>query len=215
MGSLVEYFKPGFGIVTESDQTTENSGLFLAQYILDKRNAKGMTYFLEKMQRSKLPNGLYLRSFHHTERGVSHDEISGMMASSFIYNTVHHKIIWGQLKQNWGAYPAVVSDWTDSLPYNLANYYAWGSYNYSMLSRVFFPFYLANMIIAINKEVGETSSKIIYGLELNSMPKTMLNSWLLEIYENKMIEQYGKNYKLELRKIYFTGEKPEFPLFGE
>lgn len=211
----MEYFKQGFGIVTEADQVTENSGLFLAQYILDKRNAKGMSSYLEKMQMAKLPNGLYLRTFHHTKRSVSHDELTGMIASSFIYRTLHHKIIWEQLKENWGAYPAVVVGFSDKLPYNPSNYYAWGSYNYSSLSKLFFPFYLTNMIISINKPPGETSSKIIYWLELNSMPPTRLNIFLKKIYEKKMIEQYGENYKMELRKIYFASEKPEFPLFQE
>lgn len=209
----MEYFKPGFGIVTESDQVTENSGLFLAHYIVDKKNIKGMSAYLEKMQMAKLKNGLYLRTFHHTKRSVSHDELTGMIASSFIYKTLHHKIIWEQLKENWGAYPAVVVGWTDKLPYNPSNYYAWGAYAGSKWSRIFFPFYLANMLISINKEPGETSSKLIYGLELNSMPISGLNTYLKSIYEKKMIEQYGENYKMELRKIYFGREKPEFPLF--
>lgn len=210
----MEYFKSGFGIVTENDIYSENSGLFLAHYIADKKNAKGLNAYLEKMQMAKLPNGLYMRSFHHTKRSVSHDEISGMLSSSYIYQTLHHKIIWEQLKEHWGAYPAVVINWTDYLPYNPANYYAWGAYAGSKWSRVFFPFYLTNMLISINKDPGETSSKLIYGLELNTMPMTRLNVFLKKIYEKKMIEQYGENYKMELRKIYFGREKPEFPLLN-
>jgi hypothetical protein len=209
----MEYFKPGFGIVTESDQITENSGLFLAFYCADKKDKKGLNSFLQKMQMAELPSGMYLRTFHHTERSVSHDEITGMMATSNIYGTIHGKIIWNQLMKNFGAYPAKVIDWSDYLPFNPANYYAWGSYAGSSWSNIFFPFYLINMVIAINADKESTSSKSIYNLELETMPATKLNAFLKNIYTKKMIEQYGKNYKLELRKIYFAGEKPEFPLF--
>ena len=211
----MEYFKAGFGIVTEADSVTENSGLFLAHYIMDKKDAKGMSAYLEKMQRAKLPSGLYMRSFHHTKRSVSHDEISGMIASSYVYQTLHHRIIWEQLKENWGAYPAVVVNWTDKLPYNPANYYAWGSYAGSKWSKMFFPFYLVNMYITMNKPKGEVSSKLIYNLELNKMPITRLNTFLKNLYEKKMIEMYGANYKMEMRKVYFGREKPEFPLLQE
>lgn len=209
----MEYFKPGFGIVTEHDSVTENSGLFLAHYIADKKNVKGLHNYLEKMRLAKLDNGLYLRTFHHTKRSVSHDEVTGMMASSYVYQTLHHKIIWAQLKENWWGYPAVVIDWTDRLPFNPANYYAWGAYAGSEWSKLFFPFYLVNMLITMNKAKGEVSSKLIYDLELRTMPKTMINSWLSVKFTNKMVEVYGENYRMELRKIYFPTEKQEFPLF--
>lgn len=209
----MEYFKKGFGLVTEHDPFTENSGLFLSFYILDKKNVKGMTYYLEKMQMAKTASGLYLRTFHHTKRSVSHDEITGKMASSYIYQTLHHKIIWEQLKENWGAYPACVMHWTDYLPYNPSNYYAWGSYAGSEWSKIFFPFYFLSMLIAMRKEKGDVSSKSIYWLELNSMPQTKLNKFLKKIFESKMFKVYGENYIMELRKVYFASEKPEFPLF--
>lgn len=210
---MMEYFKKGFGLVTEHDPTTENSGLFLAFYILDKKNVKGMTYFLEKMQMAKQPSGLYLRSFHHTQRSVSHDEITGMIVSSYIYQTLHHKIIWEQLKENFGGYPACVMHWTDYLPYNPSNYYAWGSYAGSKFSKIFFPFYLINMLIAMNKKLEDVSSKSIYWLELNSMPSTKLNRFLKKIFEKRMVKDYGDNYIMALRKIYFASESSEFPLF--
>ena len=34
-------------------------------------------------------------------------------------------------------------------------------------------------------------------------------------YKEKMIEKYGTDFKMVMRKIYFQGEKPEFPLFQE
>lgn len=208
----MEYFSPIFGLVTKHNPTTENGGLFLAQYLVHNPRGEGRDIFLAKMNNAINPDGLYKRSAHHTKRSVSHDEITGMIASSHMAGTIHKNIIWSQLKQNFWAYPAVVENFTDYLPYNPANYYAWGSYVGSRWSKVFFPFYLINMMISLQKPAQETSSKLIYWLELNSMPTSKLNKFLKKYYESKVSEQYGDDYLKKMRYIYFHTEEKDFPL---
>lgn len=211
---MFEYFSPIFGLVTKADPISENGGLFLAQYHASKRDAKGLSLYLEKMNRAKTEDGLYKRSENHTNRTVSHDEITGMMASSYLFQTIHKDIIWSQLKENLGAYPAIVKDWSDRLPYNPGNYYAWGQYAGSDSSYAFLPIYFANMLIAIHKGKEETSSKLIYWLELETMPKNRTNTILKSFFESKMKKQYGENFLFEMRRIYFSQEDiNEFPLF--
>lgn len=208
----MEYFSPVFGLITKHNPTTENGGLFLAQYLVHNPRGAGRDIFLAKMNNAINPDGLYKRSAHHTKRSVSHDEITGMIASSHMAGTIHKNIIWSQLKQNFWAYPAVVENFTDYLPYNPANYYAWGSYVGSRWSKVFFPFYLINMMISLQKPAQETSSKLIYWLELNSMPTSKLNKFLKKYYESKVSEQYGDDYLKKMRYIYFHTEEKDFPL---
>ena len=208
----MEYFSPIFGLVTKYNPTSENGGLFLAQYLVHRPNGIGKSIFLEKMNNAINPDGLYRRSSHHVKRSVSHDEITGMIASSHIVGTIHKNIIWNQLKQNFWAYPAVVEGLTDYLPYNPANYYAWGSYVGSSWSKALFPFYFINMMISLNKPAQETSSKLIYWLELNSMPTSKLNKFLKKYYESKVSEQYGDDYLKKMRYIYFHTEEKDFPL---
>jgi len=210
----VEYFSPIYGLVTKADQISENAGLFLAQYHASKRDKKGFDIYLQKMNNAETDSGLYMRSANHKERGVSHDEITGMMASSYLFQTIHKDIIWHQLKQNFGAYPAVVIDWTDYLPFNPANYYPWGQYVGSIFSYAFLPFYTLNFFLAINKGENQTSSKLIYWLELETMPKTFINKGLKKAFEYKMKKQYGENFLFNMRRIYFNQEDvEEFPLF--
>lgn len=211
---MFEYFSPIYGLITKTDQTSENAGLFLAQYHAHKRDAKGLGIYLEKMARARTEDGFYKRSENHTDRTVSHDELTGMLASSYMFQTIHKDIIWNQLKENLGAYPAIVKDWSDRLPYNPGNYYAWGQYAGSEYSYIFLPIYLANMVIAVNKSKDQTSSKLIYWLELQTMPSSIINRALKNFFESKMKKQYGENFLFEMRKIYFSQEDiNEFPLF--
>jgi hypothetical protein len=210
----VDYFSPIFGLITKADPITENGGLFLAQYHASKRDKKGFDIYLQKMNNAKTEKGLYMRSANHKERGVSHDEITGMMASSHLFQTIHKDIIWSQLKENFGAYPSVVKDWSDRLPYNPANYYNWGQYVGSKFSYVFLPFYVANMFLAIKEGKSETGSKLIYWLELETMPDSIINRTLKNFFQKEMKKQYGENFLFEMRKIYFSQEnESEFPLF--
>lgn len=211
---MMGYFSPTFGLVTQQDPGTENGGLFLAQYLADNpKSVFARNIFMLKMDNAILPSGLYRRSENHNKRSVSHDEITGMMASSYILGTLHKNIIWKQLKENFGAYPAIVMDWSDRLPFNPGNYYAWGQYVRSPASYCFLLIYIVNLIIASNKPATETSSKLMYDLELRTMPDNWINRKLAKYYESKMAKQYGSDYLMKMRRIYFSTEKEEFPLF--
>lgn len=208
------YFSEIFGLITKENPTTENGGIFLAQYMASNpSDEQAKKIFLKKMDNAIQPNGLYKRSQHHTKRSVSHDEITGMMASSKIAGTIHRNIIWNQLKANFGAYPAVIEKWYDYLPYNPANYYAWGDYAGSKVSKIFFPLYAINLFIALRKDPQETSSKLIYWTELNTMSNSFLNKKLKTYYTDKVTEQYGVDYLYKMRRIYFNQEGDDFPLF--
>lgn len=210
----MEYFSPVFGLITKHNPTTENGGFFLAQYMASNpSDEQAKKIFLKKMDNAIQPNGLYKRSQHHTKRSVSHDEITGMMASSKIAGTIHRNIIWNQLKANLGAYPAVIEKWYDYLPYNPANYYAWGDYAGSKASKIFLPLYAINMLISINKEPKNTSSKLIYFLELDTMSDSSINKLLKSYYDKTMTRQYGDDYLYKMRRIYFNQEGEDFPLF--
>jgi hypothetical protein len=209
---LMVYISMIYGLITRHDLTSENGGIFLAALAAHTPNAIVFSAFSSKMILAKQPNGMYARSAKHLQRSVSHDEITGMLATSKIFNTSHRFEIWKQLKSNFGAYPAIVMGNSDYLPFNPANYYAWGQYVDSKISYLFLPFYIINLIIASNKNKSETSSKLIYNLELTTMPKNAVNKALLSYFEKKMKSQYGEKYLLELRKIYFAGETSDFPL---
>lgn len=210
---MFSYFSNIYGLVTKYDSSSENGGLFLAQYVMTNPNALALSTYYSKMKLAKQPNGMYARSAQHLQRSVSHDEITGMMSVSFKYNTFHRFEIWKSLLKNLGAYPAIVVDKSDYLPYNPANYYAWGQYAGSKLSYLFLPLYFINMIISSNKDIQITSSKIITHLELSTMPKNFVNKLMMKYFEKKMVKQYGSDYLLELRKIYFWSETEDFPLF--
>lgn len=205
----MQYFNEG--LVTSQDIQTENRNLFYAEYLALGGVDQGFNSFMHAKQ---LPNGMYLRSSVHTNRTVSHDEITGWMASSHILKTGHKLEIWKTLLSNYGAYPAVVKDWTDRLPYNPGNYYAWASYAGSYAKYLFLPMYFINLLVAIAKEKQNTSSKIIYWLELSTMPKTWVNIQMKKIFEAKMKAQYGENYLKGLFNIYFGAEdRKYFPLW--
>lgn len=210
---MFSYFSNIYGLVTKHDSTTENGGLFLAQYIITNPTALALSTYYSKMKLAKQANGMYARSTNHLTRSVSHDEITGMMAVSAKFNTFHRFEIWKSILTNFGAYPAIVMNKSDYLPYNPANYYAWGQYVGSIFSYLFLPLYFINLIIASNKKKEETSSKLIYHLEFSTMPKSFINNKMFSYFENKMKEQYGSAYLMQMRKIYFSKETEDFPLF--
>ncbi len=210
---MFEYFLPILGLVTTYDSHSENAGLFLAQYAVSDRSEKVKNLFISKMEAARLPSGLYRRSAEHNTRSVSHDEITGMMSTSYMFGLNYHKEIWNQMVSHNGAYPAIIENKLDYVSYNPGNYYAWCEYQERWDCGAYYPFYKANMMIALNKPKQETSSKLIYWLELNSMPVNQTNEMLKHYYEDKMKKQYGNNFLFEMRKIYFSQEdENEFPL---
>lgn len=220
----MEYFKRGFGLVTEHDPITENCNLFFAEYLalkakrLHQVSDEDLDMFVENMQLKINQRGLYNRRSEESEpvRSVSHDEITGWLVSSRILGTNHGKEIWSHIVKHLGSYNNT-GRFLDSLPFNPGNYYAWGELvNSHILSKIFLPMYLINMLIAISKDPQTTSSKIIYWLELSAMPKTWINNVLWSILERQLKKQYGEKYIHALMEIYFGSEnRDEFPIFVE
>jgi hypothetical protein len=209
----VDYFKLG-GLVTLGDQNTENNNLFYAQYLT--LGGKNIYNYDKVMSTRRTSSGLYMRSPLHLHRSVSHDELTAYFINSKILNTQHRFEIWKQLKKHLGSYPAIIESKMDYLPFNPGNYYAWGDLSESKLGWVSFPMYLINLLIATAKPAGNTSSKIIYWLELSNMSDNVVNRWLKRIYEKKMKKMYGENYLYALYSIYFANEsRTEFPLWVE
>lgn len=211
----MKYFKEGYGIVTEQDPVTENCNLFYAQYLLLSGNHDYCETFrfFDNMNMKLNARGLYDRRPASDPRAVSHDEITGWMVASYLLNTSHKYAIWDQMLWHFGAYNNNGKEW---MPFNPGNYYAWGAYVGSPLRWFFLPIYAVNMAIAINKPKDATSSKIIYWLELYSMPDDWVNRLLRKYYVSKMRKQYGKEWLKGLYEIYFGREnRKEFPLWKE
>lgn len=216
-----QYMRPGFGLVTENDPNTENANLFLAQWHILKNNKGKLTdadrdWFIANMETKINSKGLYNRRSIETipVRSVSQDEILGFLISSTLLQTPNAEKIWKHLITHFGTYNNT-GRLKDSIPFNPANFYAWGQIVGSKLSYLFLPFYIANLLIAINKDPSNTSSKIMYWMEMTVMPKTLINIFLFNIFKKQMIKQYGGDYVSVMLHIYHNAEKPEFPIFKE
>lgn len=218
---MFNYFVDGYGLVTERDKTSENCNLFLAQWHI-LRNNKGLLtdadrdWFMQNMILKKNAKGLYNRRSVEQEpvRSVSQDEILGFLISSKLLNTPNAEKIWKHLRGHFGTYNNT-GRLTDCIPYNPANFYAWGQIVGSVLSNMFLPFYIANLLIAIHKDPSNTSSKIMYWMEMEVMPKTWINKTLFKIYNKQMIKQYGDDYLRRLLSLYHNAESLDFPIFQE
>jgi hypothetical protein len=213
----MEYFKDGYGLVTENDPITENCNLFYAQYLALKTPVVTDLIFYRRNMKLKVnESGLYNRRSVETlpVRSVSKDEILGFMTASSILKTEHADKIWRHLLTHCGSYNNT-GRLRDYLPFNPGNYYNWGQLVNSKLSYLFLPIFVINLIIASNNPVGITSSKILYWLIFKTMPKNIINNFMCKYYERKMKAQYGENYIRGLYDIYFSMEsKTKFPLFN-
>ena len=217
-----QYMRPGFGLVTENDPTTENANLFLAQWHILKHAKEGLTeadrdWFMANMTSKKNADGLYnRRSIEGVPvRSVSQDEILGFLVSSTLLSTPNADKIWKHLITHFGTYNNT-GRLRDSLPFNPGNFYSWGQIVGSKLGYLALPLYIINLLIAIHKDPNNTSSKIMLWMEFATMPKTHINKILHSIYENEMIKQYGSDYVSFLLHFYHGAEnKQEFPIFKE
>ena len=202
----MNYFSYGM-LITERDKTTENGNLFLAQYLTLGGKIE-REYFETGMRDRQLKSGLYKRSPIHNTRSVSQDEILGFMVSSKRLGTNHRFIIWNQLMSHAGAYPAVIENTLDYLPFNLANYYVWGSLANRNWTKIFAPLYLVNLMINMSKEPKNTSSKILNWLELSNI-NSPLFKWF---FEKRMTAMYGEKWLASLLLYYHRDEKEDFPI---
>lgn len=209
------FFSHTLGLVTSTDKTSENGGLFFAYYLVLKDILKIkidlFDYFIfkDKLAYSKIEKGLYLRSPYHRERTVSQDEISGMVISDFILGTGLRFDIWNYIFFNLGNYNAT----GENKFYNFGSYYSWAKMSHSLISFIFFPVYVINLLISISKEKQNTSSKLIYFSELYCMKEfSKISSLMWKYYKWKMKKMYGEFWVNELFKIYFHSESADYPL---
>lgn len=215
----MEYFKSGYGLVTENDPTTENCNLFYSEYLTLKKQhtEQDVAFFSENMKLKINDRGLYNRRSGETlpVRSVSKDEILGFLTASKILNTEHRFIIWKHLITHFGSYNNT-GRLSDYLPFNPGNFYSWGQLVNSKLSYLFLPMFIVNLVITCNKKPQDTSSKIMDWLEFENMPASFINNLLKKYFEKKMRAQYGEKYLEGLLNIYFSMEsKTEFPIFQE
>lgn len=217
----MEYFKMGYGLTTQADPITENCNLFLATYHILKHLKSGLSkedrdFFIQNMELKVNQFGLYNRRSieGNPVRSVSQDEILGWMISSDLLVTSHGADIWSHLIRHLGSYNNT-GRWLDYLTFNPGNFYSWGQIVGSPLSYIFLPIYVINLLIAISKEPANTSSKIMLWMELETMPKTKINSILSSVFEHRMIAQYGADFVSVLLHKYHNRESEEFPIFKE
>lgn len=215
----MEYFRKGYGLVVFCNESTENCNLFYAEYLTLKtqHTEQDVQFFVNNMKLKINERGLYNRRSFETVpvRSVSKDEILGFLVASKILNTEHRFIIWKHLIAHFGSYNNT-GRLLDYLPFNPANFYAWGQILESPISYLFLPFFVINTLITCNKKPQDTSSKILKWLEFRNMPANFINKQLFRYYEKKMNAQYGENYLRGLYEIYFNMEsRTEFPLFTE
>jgi hypothetical protein len=209
------FFSNVYGLVTSTDKTSENGGLFFAHYLVLKDILRikldpfDYYIFKNKTNLSRIEKGLFLRSAMHRQRIVSQDEISGMCISDFILGTELRIDIWNYLFFNFGNYNAT----GENKFYNLGSYYSWSVLANSKVSLLLFPIYFINFLISINKPKQNTSSKLIYFSELYCMKELSYFSEVMwNIYKKKMIKMYGEFWVNKLFKIYFNSEKSDYPL---
>jgi len=208
------YFNDILGLVTKHDPGTENGGLFLAYYsvllkMLNITDDYARVIYTIKMGSARVENDLYLRSQNHPNRTVSHDEITGMIASSYILKTPHRHNIIKYLTRHFGNYAAT----GESKFYNPADFYAWFELTGSKLKYLFLPFYTINLLITSNKTAQDTSGKLIYMTELFLMKDISLYSKLLwKYFDWRMKLMYSEKWVKDLVDIYFHTEDLDHPI---
>lgn len=228
----MEYYNL-IGLVTKHDPTSENSGTFLCHDVVLSdiiRHRKLIDYnksFLDRKFHEAIFNnkmffaiadskpvgyGLYMRSYHHTKRTVSHDELTSFFCTSFLLDTPHRFQIWKYMLKHFGVYS--FSGGKRYLPFQPACYYPWARLSRSYLSNFFLPFYILAMVISLNKSKDKTSSKLLYLDELYCMKKKgkWVDKLLWKYFDYKMKNMYGEKYIKELVNIYFWHEDDSFPL---
>lgn len=211
----MNYFSNIFGLITKYDPTTENGGSFFGYYLVLKLmlgepiTQQDIDLYTQKMEGAHVSKGLYLRSSHHKNRTVSHDELTGMIVTSKILNTYHAGLIVNRIIGGFGSYPA-----TGQLKlYNPADYYAWFTLTNKPFAFLFAANYTINLLISTNIKKQDADSKLNNMVELYLMKDISWYSNLLWGYfVYKMKKNYGEFWVSELFDIYFWSETEEHPI---
>ena len=208
---IMTFFSLIYGLIISTDPTSENGGLYFAEYLRLKKDLgepitkEDQVIYATKMASAKVKNGLYKRDMTRNDRTVSHDEITGFMVASDILGTHHKAEIWQYLKDNFFIY-----DFNYSRPYpafHPAWIYFWGELNDEYWTKIFYPLALLNVFLATRKGTeGETSGKLLYF----SLIKR--DSFLWHLYRQRMFVLYGKCFVSKMFSIYFPKESENHPL---
>lgn len=218
----MEYLSTKYGLITETDQTTENGQLFLAEYII-LRDSQGFGNFNDRLNsifdaqlfNSKVKTGLYNRNPELTTRTMSHDNLSGIFSWSKLTKTNHRFEIWKYLLKHLGTYDNTKNtskQLSRFLPFNPSNFFIWGLCAESNIYVLFLPFYILNLLLTLKKPLNDTSGKILTFIELYVHKDHWLVKHLYKHFEKKMKKQYGENYLKELFSIYFGNNSVDFPI---
>jgi hypothetical protein len=219
----MEYITTTYGLTGEYDPTSENGQLFLVDYIflLGANDRILEAIFASDVLKTQIDNsktgieGLYHRNALLTTRTLSHDNLSAIFAWSYATGSNHRFEIWKYLVKHLGTYDntqGTSTAFSRHLPFNPANFFAWGLCSNSILAYLFFPIFLINLIISSNKPKNDVSGKILAFVEMYPLQKNLLVKLCYKYYTNKMTKMYGENYHYEIRKIYHGGNSAEFPI---
>ena len=227
----MEYFSEKYGLVTDNDPESENGQLFLAHYslVLDSlypkkidqieyisERVKADVTLIRQLDNSCVETGLYHRNIDLSDKRImSHDNMSGIMAWSFLRSTGHRFSIWNYLVKHLGTYDnsqGKSKQLSRFLPFNPSNFFVWGLCAESKLAYLFLPFYIPSLILACNRPKEDTSGKILAWIELSVLQDNFICRHLFKYYEKKMKKQYGEDYMKELINIYHGKNSKQFPL---
>lgn len=202
---------------TSSHRGNENGILYLAEYFILKQlsgqslNEKDKEIFEFIMDGLEVEKGLYDRGAsdklrESPKRSISHDNLSAISAISKMLGTSHASEIASYGLKHFGIYNNNQKGF--SLPMNPANYSIWLALanKSAILQILFLPFFLINFIISLSKEKQNTSSKLLYLVELFPLREIQPYGFLYSIYVARMKKQYGEKYLKELFGIYFKDE---------
>ena len=219
----MDYLNSTYGLVTDSDPTTENGQLFLTELILLKQLngsdfSNERSVYVEQLFYSYVEKGLYNRNPELTTRTTSHDNLSAIFAFSYLTKGQHRFWIWNYLLKHLGTYDNTKnksSQFSRFLPFNPANFFVWGKMAESKIFWLFYPFYLINLIISCSKPAENTSGKLLTFVELTPLKNEFMFKHLYNYYESKMKKQYGEQWIKTLFKTYFPNEGQDFPIYKE
>jgi hypothetical protein len=203
-----KYLSEQYGLTFENDLTSENGQLFLSEHLLLDPNILYFNVWLKQLDSSYVKEGLYNRNPKLTERTMSHDNLSGIFSISYVYGTDHRFSIWNYLLKHFGTYDNTLGkskQFSRFLPFNISNFFIWGKCAESKIYMLFLPFYIINLILTCNKPKEDTSSKLLYWIELLPHKNHFICKHLYKYFEKKMICQYGIQYISALQHIYFKG----------
>lgn len=197
--------------LTDTERGNENGILFLVEYfilldMLGQLTSEHANIFKQIVNDLEIEDGIYDRGKldrygEQPVRSISHDNISAISAGSYLFGTEHARQIADYGLKHFFVYD---NNGQEYLPMNPGNYTPWlylGERS-KLLQLVFLPFFLINFTITMLKPKQDTSSKLLYLVELYAMQKTSkFYKFLFNIYMKRIKKQYDGLHNILL--IYF------------